>query len=127
MSTSPPEPSPAAVERLAREPNIWLSSVRRNGRPHLVPLWFVWESGRIYLCMQPDSVKARNIAASPQVCLALESGSAPLVVEGMAAAVGQPWPPAVIGAFQQKYQWDIAADAEYGLLVVVTPQKWLFG
>lgn len=110
-----------------REPNIWLASVRPDGRPRLVPLWFVWEGGRIYLCVQPASVKARNVAANPQVSLALESGSAPIVLEGAAAVVGQPWHLAVIAAFQAKYQWDIAADEEYGLLLAVTPRKWLFG
>lgn len=114
------------MERLLREPNIWLASVRPDGRPHLVPIWFVWEGGQIFLCMQPESVKARNVAANPQVSLALESGSAPIVLEGAAAKVLAPWPPAVIAAFQAKYQWDIAADEEYGLLLAVTPVKWLF-
>lgn len=126
MPAAPPEPSPAAADRLMREPNIWLASVRPDGRPHLVPIWFVYVAGQIYLCMQPESVKARNIAASPQVSLALESGSAPIVVEGAAAEVPRPWPPAAIAAFHTKYQWDIAADEEYGLLLAVTPVKWLF-
>lgn len=126
MSAAPPEPSPAALDRLFHEPNIWLASARPDGRPHLVPIWFVYVAGAVYLCMQPESVKARNVAANPQVSLALESGSAPIVLEGVAAEVPQPWPPAVIAAFQAKYQWDIAADEEYGLLLAVTPVKWLF-
>src|SRR5256885_2571611 len=30
--------------RLRHEPIIWLSSVRPDGRPHLVPVWFLWRS-----------------------------------------------------------------------------------
>jgi hypothetical protein len=29
--------------RLRHEPIIWLSSVRPDGRPHLVPIWFLWD------------------------------------------------------------------------------------
>jgi hypothetical protein len=45
MSTPP---SPDAQKRLEAEQNIWLSSVQPDGRPHLIPVWFVWRGGRLY-------------------------------------------------------------------------------
>ncbi len=118
-------PPPATAARLEAEQNIWLVSVRGNGRPHLVPLWFVWAGGRIYLCVAGSSVKVRNIAANSAVSLSLESGSAPVVVEGQAAVLSHPWPEEAIAGFLQKYDWMIITDAEYDTLIAVTPERWL--
>ncbi len=118
-------PPPTTAARLETEQNIWLASVRSTGRPHLVPLWFVWAGGSIYLCVTGSSVKVRNIAANPAVSLALESGGAPVVVEGQAALLPRPWPEEVVEVFQRKYNWTITTDAEYDTLVAVTPQRWL--
>jgi F420H(2)-dependent biliverdin reductase len=118
--------SPAATAaRLATEPIIWLATVRPTGRPHLVPLWFVWAGGGIYLCVAGASVKVRNLVANPAVTLALESGISPVVVEGQATLLARPWPDEVVAGFQRKYSWTITTDAEYDTLIVVTPQRWL--
>jgi hypothetical protein len=71
------------------------------------------------------SVKVRNITANPAVSLALESGSAPVVVEGQAALLPRPWPEEVVEAFQRKYNWTFTTDTEYDTLIAVTPQRWL--
>ncbi|HIP71175.1 MAG TPA: pyridoxamine 5'-phosphate oxidase family protein, partial [Anaerolineae bacterium] len=39
----------AMIGRLGREMTIWLATVRRDGRPHLTPLWFIWLDGKIYV------------------------------------------------------------------------------
>lgn len=119
------QPSAEIVARLETEPIIWLATVRPTGRPHLVPLWFVWVSGSIYLCVAGGSVKVRNIAANPAVALALESGSAPVVVEGQATVVARPWPETVVQGFQRKYSWTITTDSEYDTLIAVALQWWL--
>lgn len=118
-------PPPATATRLETEQNIWLASMRSTGRPHLVPLWFVWAGGTIYLCVAGSSVKVRNITANPAVSLALESGSAPVVVEGEASLLARPWPEEAIEGFQRKYDWTIATDTEYDTLIAITPQRWL--
>ncbi|NJN19718.1 MAG: pyridoxamine 5'-phosphate oxidase [Oscillochloris sp.] len=119
------EPPSAAVERLEHDQFIWLATVRPDGRPHLVPLWYVWAAGRIYLCIQANSVKARNMQANPEVSLALDHGERPVLVEGVAAILEPPWPDLARQGFQHKYHWNIAADADYDLLLAVTPGKWL--
>lgn len=118
-------PSVAIAARLEAEPIIWLATVRPTGRPHLVPLWFVWMSGSIYLCVAGSSVKVRNIAANPAVALALESGSAPVVVEGQATVLARPWPEEVVQGFKRKYSWRISTDSEYDTLIAVALQRWL--
>ncbi|MCU0494429.1 MAG: pyridoxamine 5'-phosphate oxidase family protein [Chloroflexaceae bacterium] len=119
--------SAEVVQRLEQEANIWLATVRADGRPHLVPLWFVWANGTMYLCMQAGSVKARNLRESGRAALALESGSQPVVCEGTATVVEQPWPEAARQGFQRKYDWDITTDSEYTLLVAVAVQRFVMG
>ena len=111
--------------KLERAKIIWVATVRAGGRPHLVPVWFVWAAGKLYICVAPRSVKARNLEANPRISLALEDGSHPLICEGDARVVEPPWPDAAVAGFRVRYQWDITAETEYTRLVEVTPRKWL--
>jgi PPOX class probable F420-dependent enzyme len=62
----------ARIDRLLREePVVWLSTVREDGRPHLVPVWFSWDGERLVVASKPDAVKVRNVRANPQVMVAL--------------------------------------------------------
>ncbi len=113
------------LSRLESERNIWLASTRVSGKPHLIPIWFVWHGEQIYMCMKAKSVKAQNMLQNPQVSLALENGSNPVICEGTAVSVPQPWSEKIQVLFKQKYDWDIFTDEEYDWLVAVTPHKWL--
>jgi pyridoxine/pyridoxamine 5'-phosphate oxidase len=105
--------------------NVWLASVRPDGRPHLVPIWFVVEDERWYVCTSPASVKARNLQANPAVSLALEDGDHPYVVEGQARPVDLTT--GVVQKFKAKYDWDITADSQYTQLIEVTVSRRLLG
>ena len=118
-------PPPNTQERLQTERNIWLATMRPNGRPHLVPLWFAWHKGQIYICVQPHSVKAGNLAHNPLVSLSLENGDKPVICEGETAVVPPPYSSTLITIFQQKYNWDITTDGDYTQLIAITPHKWL--
>ena len=113
------------VKRLGEAENIWIATVRKDGRPHLVPVWFVFLEGIFWVCIAPDSVKAGNIADNPAVVLALEDGSEPVICEGLAAGVDETWPNAVVEIFYEKYDWDIQSDEQYTLLVKIIPTKLL--
>jgi PPOX class probable F420-dependent enzyme len=117
--------SPQIRKRLSNEANIWLSTVRPDGRPHLVPVWFAWHDDKVYACIQSHSVKARNIQQNPQVSLCLEDGSKVVICEGTAVFLPIPWPDAVASIFNQKYDWDITDAGSYDQLLEITPAKWL--
>ncbi len=117
--------NPAGELRLKEERNIWVATVRPDGRPHIVPVWFVWADGRLYICIEPESVKARNLAANARICLALEDAARPVICEGEARALPKPWPEPAIQLFREKYHWDVGAESQYTDLVEVTPRKWL--
>ncbi len=117
---------PQASKKLESDQIIWIASVRPGGqRPHLAPVWFAWHEGRIYLCIDPASVKARNLEYHPRVALALQDGLHPVICEGQAAVVLGDWSEEVCAIFQRKYRWDIRSDGQYSLLVEVAPEKWL--
>ena len=119
------EPTPAALERLETERNIWLATMRPDGRPHLVPIWFIWHEHCFFLGMKGASVKARNLQQNPRVSLSLEDGSNVVICEGSAETY-QPWAADLLAKFKAKYDWDIPGDPDgYGLIVKITPTKWM--
>ncbi|MFF3275452.1 pyridoxamine 5'-phosphate oxidase family protein [Streptomyces chrestomyceticus] len=75
---------PAVRSRLATERIVWLCTLRRNGSPHVTPVWFVFVRGTWWIGADRASVKLRNIENDPRVSLALEGGEAPVVAEGRA-------------------------------------------
>ncbi len=56
---------------LETEPVIWLSSIRPDGAPHLVPTWFVWDGETIVIRSKPHARKVRNLSHEPRAMLAL--------------------------------------------------------
>lgn len=111
--------------RLQTERNIWLATTRPNGKPHLIPIWFVWVEERFYICTSGDSVKVKNLMANPRASVALEDGNRPLIAECTVRFVEKPFPEAVVQTFIDKFDWDIRNDSSYGALVELAPEKWL--
>jgi general stress protein 26 len=121
MSTS----TAPTASRLETARNVWLATVRADGRPHLVPIWFVTHAEHWYLCTAPGSVKARNLRVNPNVALALEDGDQPYIVEGAAHPVAAS--PEVIAKFKAKYDWDITTDPHYSQVFEVRLTKQVMG
>ena len=112
-----------------------LATTRADGRPHVVPIWFVLDGDDIILTTGATSVKARNIRRDPRVSLAVDDQQPPysfVMVEGTAALVENApdlltWATRIGGRY-------MGADRaeEYGrrngvsgeLLVRITPTKF---
>ena len=56
---------------LTAEPVVWLSTVRPDGLPHLVPTWFWWDGEALLVFSKPNAVKVRNLRANPRLMVAL--------------------------------------------------------
>ena len=56
---------------LSSEPVVWLSTVRPDGAPHLVPIWFTWDGWSLLVFSKPGAQKVRNLRANPVAMLAL--------------------------------------------------------
>lgn len=113
-------------KRFDNETNMWLSTVRPDGRPHLVPVWFVYWKGKLFINIESKSVKSRNIENNKKVSMSLENGTLHSVVicEGQANLIDTPVPDQVIESFRKKYDWDIVDDGN-DQTWEIRPKKWL--
>jgi general stress protein 26 len=88
-ATAPPWSEVAGV--LAASEMFWLSTVRRDGSPHVTPLPAIWADGRVYFCVGSREQKARNLQSSPGCVLAAGANQfrsgLDVVVEGTAVRV----------------------------------------
>jgi nitroimidazol reductase NimA-like FMN-containing flavoprotein (pyridoxamine 5'-phosphate oxidase superfamily) len=83
------------IERLLADAQLyWIITVRRDGRPHAVPLVGVWHEGAFAFCTGSDEQKQRNLDANQQVAVTTGTmgangwdSSKDVVVEGTAVRV----------------------------------------
>jgi general stress protein 26 len=123
---------------LARSEMFWLSTVRRDGRPHVTPLPAVWLDDTLHFCTGDQEQKARNLWHDPRCVLttgtnALHSGL-DVVVEGTAVRVTRhAMLHRLAELWKSKLGWDFEVDADSfrdpagrtGLVYGVTPAKVL--
>jgi nitroimidazol reductase NimA-like FMN-containing flavoprotein (pyridoxamine 5'-phosphate oxidase superfamily) len=70
---------------------FWISTVRRDGRPHVTPLPAVWLDDRLHFCTGQTEQKAVNLVENPKVALTTGRNrwkdGLDVVVEGIAVQV----------------------------------------
>jgi PPOX class probable F420-dependent enzyme len=59
--------------RLKKEIVVWLATAGVEGRPHAVPVWFLWD-GYSFLVYSVPGQKVKDIEANPNVQLHLNTG-----------------------------------------------------
>jgi general stress protein 26 len=119
---------------------FWLSTVRRDGRPHVVPLPAMWLTGRLHFCTGAHEQKAKNIDANPNCVLTTGINSyrsgVDVVVEGAAERVDENGPLSRLATmWRDKIGWDFEvgdgvfrdtrAVGNPALVFAVTPSKIL--
>src|SRR4028119_1970005 len=87
-------------ERLLNEEIARLTTVRPDGQPQAVPVWFLWDGEAFLVYSRPGDRKLRNIEANPKINLNLNSNDSggDVVRAGGAAEVRADAPPVVKGA-----------------------------
>jgi PPOX class probable F420-dependent enzyme len=84
--------------------SIWVSTTRPDGRPHAVPVWFIWDGTSMYFISSRALQKAKNLARQPWVVVHAGDGDDVLVLEGAAEMVRDELELArVDAAYQEKY------------------------
>ncbi len=117
---------------------FWLSTVRRDGRPHVTPLPAIWLDGALYFCAGAHEQKAANLLSSPRCVLSTGANQfrsgLDVVVEGTAARVTSPPQLQRLAAiWKSKLDWDFqVTDGGFrdpagraGLVFAVKPAKVL--
>jgi len=61
---------------LSAQPVCRVATVSRGGRPHVSPLWFVWDGGALWLYSIVRSQRWTDLAADPRVSVAVDDGGA---------------------------------------------------
>jgi PPOX class probable F420-dependent enzyme len=81
---------PHIEERLRSNEMVWLTTVRPDGRPHSVPVWFLWEGATVLIWSKPNTQKIHNLRQNHSVTLALDDTKKGVVIlEGTAELLGR--------------------------------------
>ena len=133
MNVTPRQSIRSALESQAV---VWLSSIRPDGRPHVVPLWFHWNGESILVFSKPNAQKVRNLRSDPRVMIAVGDPNAAFdveLVEAIAEIEGNSRRAHIAEAFATKYG-RIAARAGltierfasvYAQPIWIRPTRWL--
>ncbi len=126
------------VEVLTNSEMFWLSTVRRDGRPHVTPLPAIWLNGVLHFCAGAHEQKTKNLEFNPRCILTtgtnqLRSGL-DAVVEGTALRVtGAAQLRELASIWKSKLDWSFQVadgsfrdgDGRVGLVFGVAPTKVL--
>ena len=123
-------------QRLRSDIIIWFTTVRADGRPHSVAVWFLWDGEQFLIFSRPKNQKVRNLHHNSNVVLALDNtanGSDVIVIEGTAELIDDPDVNTMIAAYEEKYGaelkamgWTAASMAgDYSQGIRVKPTKLL--
>ena len=122
-----------AERRLREEQSIWMTTVRSEGQPQSVPVWFLWDGEKFLVYSQPGRQKLRNTERNPRVCLNLNSNAQAgdvVRVEGTAEIVEEAPPATGVPEYVEKYRdARIGFDPEgfaraFSVALRVTPTRW---
>jgi pyridoxine/pyridoxamine 5'-phosphate oxidase len=109
-------------DALAAAELYWLTTVRKDGRPHITPLIGAWVDDAFVFCTGPEEQKARNLASSTAVAVTTGvntwNDGLDVVVEGNAERVtGLDTLTQLADAIREKYhgEWDFTpSDDGFG-------------
>jgi general stress protein 26 len=135
-----PVPWAEVVRVLESSEMFWLSTVRRDGRPHVAPLPAMWLDSKLHFCSGAHEQKARTIQAIANCVLTTGTNSyrsgLDVVVEGTVAMVSDNSTLARLARlWKDKIDWtfevgdgvflDTEAAGHPALVFAVTPTKIL--
>jgi len=115
------------LTRLATDHIGWLTTVRADGSPHAVPVWFLWHDGRLLVLSEPRTAKVTNVRRGSPALLHLhtrDDGNGVVVLSGPARLSERSaieWLPEIGEAYTAKYAEAMVA---YGMGLVPIAEKF---
>lgn len=68
---------PGDLERFLGEPLVGvIATLRKDGRPYTVPVWWLWRDGFIWLSGTVSRIWCRHLMRDPRMSLCIEAGPA---------------------------------------------------
>jgi PPOX class probable F420-dependent enzyme len=95
-----------AERRLREELVIWLTTVRGDGQPQSIPVWFWWDGESFLVYVKPGQ-KLANLRSNPRVALNLNTnpaGGDVVRFEGTAEALAGHPPAYQVPQYLEKYR-----------------------
>lgn len=111
-----------------------ISTIRSDGRPHMVPILFIWENKKIFFLTSGTSIKAKNIINNSKVSFCTDDQTPPfsfVIIEGDAKIVPNPsnlveWAGKIGSRYKAKEASERMMKQNYDkgmILVEVVPSK----
>jgi PPOX class probable F420-dependent enzyme len=132
--------SSLAVTRIQRflceEPIVWLSTVRPDGTPHIVPVWFWWDGTSLLVFSKPTAQKVRNLQAGSAVMLGIGDADEDFDIglfQGRAEILETPTADLLPLGYLDKYASQMAGiglqadeySETYSLVIRISPSHYL--
>ena len=76
--------------RVAASHDYWLASTWPDGRPHVMPVWGVWDRGSLWFSSSGQSRKIANLRHDPRCVVTTDDCLDPVILEGTAEIVVDP-------------------------------------
>lgn len=113
-----------ALDRLGREPNVWIATASADAVPHLVPLSLAWFQDRVVVATGTSTPTVRNLIASSNARLTLDSADDVVIIEATATVVDLATAdPAVMDAYVERVGWNPANESGEWSLIELTPRR----
>jgi hypothetical protein len=97
-----------AEERLRDARTYWIATTRRNGAPHVAPIWALWIDEAVVFSTSPESVKAKNLARDARCVVTVERGDDSVIVEGVVGSFDESRRAQYVDAYRDKYDFDMS-------------------
>jgi PPOX class probable F420-dependent enzyme len=134
-----PEMTQAQIEEFLKAPRHAVVGTRAaNGSPQLSPVWYVYEGGRMYVSVGPESAKYRNLKRDRRISVCVDGGFRDfraVIIYGTAEIIepGGPrqeeWRRRIIRQYhdsdEEARRYAESTQAEPAAILVITPQRIL--
>jgi hypothetical protein len=106
-------------------PDLWVATASSDGRPHLVPLSFLWDGRAVTIATLMTSPTARNLAAAHHARLALGGHRDVVIID---AVLDGTVPTAEVAAeladrYATRAGWDPRAEPEGYAYLMLLPHR----
>lgn len=102
----------ARLEHPEGEVFHWLSTVRADGRPHVVPVAPVWIENALYFTTGQGTQKAANLAHEARCSVAFANRGMNLIVEGTASRMTDPATLERVAARYNGVGWPVTVEGD---------------
>ena len=118
-----------------------LATIRNDGSPHLSPIWYVWDEGKIWIIFGATRLRVRNLTRDPRATICIDEDAR--LEHGFTAGAQGAYcrgsveltrdaeiSERVYRKFMEVYDlvddpaYVVARDAEDRVIAILTPESW---